>query len=474
MSLLSHGLARLATSNTTALVSGPESAKFLNGLLTLKLLPSVSKHNQTTISGLDLEAIEQSKRIQIFPDQIQHSNWGLLHEDEYSEGNEDRLGIRRDGRYGMMLSSKGRVISDLFLYPSPFLPAEESSRISSYLLEFNTDSARFNKSLMILKMHKLRAQINIERVSGIQSWIYFNKQNKFQDYLIDLKDKYFNNRISSSPEFALQLASQLIHDDVLFKADHYDEIRENLKGFAIDDRCPNFGLRFIFGNKLSTLSLKSLFSDKFMSQFEPSASISVLPRSSKVIDLQRITEGIVQASDYASNSRESLPFENNIDYMNGINFEKGCYTGQELTIRTYSSGVIRKRVMPVQFYILGQEKLQDTVQYIPDDAVNSLLSGVNDLEIQRNNTSTITSDASTDFANPFGVHAKAPTLAIGNIIRVESNIGLASVKVSEIDMNHGNDKNNRFTVSSKSRPQINGRVGCKVYLPEWWPEENDE
>jgi folate-binding protein YgfZ len=49
--------------------------------------------------------------------------------------------------------------------------------------------------------------------------------------------------------------------------------------------------------------------------------------------------------------RESaLPMENNIDLAGGIDFRKGCYVGQELTIRTKHTGVVRKRVLPVQLY----------------------------------------------------------------------------------------------------------------------------
>lgn len=45
---------------------------------------------------------------------------------------------------------------------------------------------------------------------------------------------------------------------------------------------------------------------------------------------------------------KALPMESNIDYMNGLDFHKGCYLGQELTVRTHHTGVIRKRLMPVQ------------------------------------------------------------------------------------------------------------------------------
>jgi hypothetical protein len=40
--------------------------------------------------------------------------------------------------------------------------------------------------------------------------------------------------------------------------------------------------------------------------------------------------------------------EVNIDLAQGIDFKKGCYVGQELTIRTKHTGVVRKRILPVQ------------------------------------------------------------------------------------------------------------------------------
>jgi folate-binding Fe-S cluster repair protein YgfZ len=36
--------------------------------------------------------------------------------------------------------------------------------------------------------------------------------------------------------------------------------------------------------------------------------------------------------------------------MSGIDFTKGCYVGQELTSRTYHTGVIRKRLVPMSLY----------------------------------------------------------------------------------------------------------------------------
>ena len=63
----------------------------------------------------------------------------------------------------------------------------------------------------------------------------------------------------------------------------------------------------------------------------------------------------------------ALPLNSDLDIMGGsglfdclaqtlvltlliVDFRKGCYVGQELTVRTYHTGVIRRRVFPVQIY----------------------------------------------------------------------------------------------------------------------------
>ncbi|KAJ4372609.1 ccr4 associated factor [Didymella sp. IMI 355093] len=63
--------------------------------------------------------------------------------------------------------------------------------------------------------------------------------------------------------------------------------------------------------------------------------------------LQRYKQGIAEGPQEIP--RESaLPMEVNVDLAQGIDFKKGCYVGQELTIRTKHTGVVRKRMLPVQ------------------------------------------------------------------------------------------------------------------------------
>ena len=45
---------------------------------------------------------------------------------------------------------------------------------------------------------------------------------------------------------------------------------------------------------------------------------------------------------------KSFPLECGFDELNAIDYQKGCYVGQELTARTHHRGNIRKRLMPVR------------------------------------------------------------------------------------------------------------------------------
>jgi folate-binding protein YgfZ len=45
---------------------------------------------------------------------------------------------------------------------------------------------------------------------------------------------------------------------------------------------------------------------------------------------------------------KAILLENNIDLLNGVAWDKGCYTGQELTARTRYRGLIKKRLVPVR------------------------------------------------------------------------------------------------------------------------------
>jgi len=45
---------------------------------------------------------------------------------------------------------------------------------------------------------------------------------------------------------------------------------------------------------------------------------------------------------------KSILLEAGFDELNGVDWRKGCYIGQELTARTKYRGLIKKRLMPVE------------------------------------------------------------------------------------------------------------------------------
>ena len=52
---------------------------------------------------------------------------------------------------------------------------------------------------------------------------------------------------------------------------------------------------------------------------------------------------------------DAFPHEADMDQLNGIDFDKGCYVGQEVVSRVEHRGTARKRVVPVTFEDFGPE-----------------------------------------------------------------------------------------------------------------------
>ncbi|KAJ1884784.1 ccr4 associated factor, partial [Kickxella alabastrina] len=80
----------------------------------------------------------------------------------------------------------------------------------------------------------------------------------------------------------------------------------------------------------------------------PTLPASFEERPASEYALRRILKGVPEGcDDFVPDV--SVPLECNMDYMHGVHFSKGCYVGQELTIRTHHRGVVRKRIVPVIF-----------------------------------------------------------------------------------------------------------------------------
>ncbi len=88
--------------------------------------------------------------------------------------------------------------------------------------------------------------------------------------------------------------------------------------------------------------------------------------SLKAYTVRRMLHGVAEGQ-YEIWRETALPQESNIDYMGGIDYRKGCYVGQELTIRTHHTGVVRKRILPCRVYARDEEEPEGLLDGLDDE-----------------------------------------------------------------------------------------------------------
>lgn len=459
MKILQSGLSQLLKSLIS--IRGPDATKFLNGLLTSRLLPHVVKKKQHTISSAEFKHANLESIIDPM------TNYGIMHEDIYDP--DYNIFITREGINSMILNSKGRVVTDCFLYCDPFHNAnsgfEKELQLPGYLLE--VDEVSLNKLMMMLKLHKLSAKVDIRPEKSLTSYYYYNDTVEFDAWLEDIQQKYFR---TVDPVDALQNANSFIQNEVIFKQDFASKIL----GFAIDNRIPNFGFKFVTDIKLNNTAdvIEKVFSPQFIQQFE-----TPLISESNVID-RRFQNGLFEATD-APSGESLLPFECNLDYTNGLSLDKGCYVGQELTIRTYNNGIIRKRIYPVQFFTIDDNTVKTIKQAQDDDDVEVIFpstslvdqvpsSSLSKLEMTPLIEENVKEDEAPQTApSPFGSSSKPVRKrksSSGKVLAVKGDVGLCLLTMADVS------KSPFFKVEIPSFEHGKKQVGARVIVPDWWPE----
>lgn len=416
-------LAGLSTlSKSFIQVKGPDASKFLNGLITTRLLPNVVKKKQHTISANENRHLELANVVNLL------ENWGLMHEDIYDPDN--HIFVRRDGLYLMFLNSKGRVVNDCYIYAYPFHTCSSDlsklyDEAPNYLIE--VDPKYSTLLLALLKIHKLNAKVKIES-SESYSLYYYNDAPEFVDWLDTIQEKYMS---TIDPTSALKASNLFIKNQELILL----SLAKHVTGFAVDNRIPGFGVKIVTDAKVDPLSV---FSDKFKSAFD------VKEVSEAKITGRRFINGLFEIGD-APLGTTMLPFEANLDFVNGLSLEKGCYVGQELTIRTFNGGVIRKRVIPVTFS--------------GPDNVGQILKDVDPSSIDIARVQPV-KDAKEAAPSPFGSSGKHVRRGkLGKILSIDGDRGFMIATVSDVE------KDNAFKF------EVNGQtVYVEAQIPEWWPE----
>ncbi|XP_042224777.1 putative transferase CAF17 homolog, mitochondrial [Homarus americanus] len=204
--------------------------------------------------------------------------------------------------YAMLLNTQGRVLFDTIVYRKDQ---------KNFLVECDAD--KVTQLVRHLRMYRVRRKIEIDSIDNdYHVWCIFNPNLDFKDITqVDMESLYLNPRAES--EALLELKDKV---DVIVTR---------------DPRMKYLGHRLIIP---CNRTIKDIVPDIFYSE----AKFKTLRYRLGV------GEGMTELP-----STKCLPLEANCDYLHGVSFHKGCYIGQELTARTFHTGLVRKRYMPLIF-----------------------------------------------------------------------------------------------------------------------------
>ncbi|KDR83811.1 hypothetical protein GALMADRAFT_236209 [Galerina marginata CBS 339.88] len=158
--------------------------------------------------------------------------------------------------------------------------------------------------------------------------------------------------------------------------------------------------------------------------------------------LHRILHGVPEGiSDVPP--MHAFPMDSNLDVMGGLDFRKGCYVGQELTVRTYHTGVIRKRIIPVTIY-----------KPTPDQGIELLGSSLPNLDIK-----PLSANAERQGPRPRGS---------GKLLSNQKGVGLALLRLEHIAAVQNGDLKLELEVPDEKDLST---WSVSPWWPDWWPCE---
>ena len=182
----------------------------------------------------------------------------------------------------------------------------------SYLIECEKKSTA--EIIKLLNFYKLRSKVD-----------FFDLTEKYVDVVISL-EKF--TEINSSSLSKGSTASY--RDDPV-----YIDPRNDKLGAKIISKLENIHLA------IKKLNLKIAEKEKY---YNKSFQLGI-PQ----IDLNKLKDKI-------------FGIENNLDELNGIDFKKGCYVGQENTSRIKLRNKLRRRILPIE-KVSGQISANDIIKY---------------------------------------------------------------------------------------------------------------
>ncbi|OBZ76304.1 putative transferase CAF17, mitochondrial [Grifola frondosa] len=164
--------------------------------------------------------------------------------------------------------------------------------------------------------------------------------------------------------------------------------------------------------------------------------------------LNGVPEGVIDIQP-----THAFPMDSNLDIMGGLDFRKGCYVGQELTVRTYHTGIIRKRILPVLLHS-QYEKSPFKPEFSPTAPSNIPAH----LDIRAQLIRTQNDD--TPRPRPRGT---------GKLLSSTQGVGLALLRLEHVDAVEKGEAKFEVDVGDEKTP-----LGLTHWWPNWWPMSAQE
>lgn len=350
---------------------------------------------------------------------------GSITSNIYERSRTDYIGPRETPFYSAFLNAKGRVLHDVFMYP-----------IST-------------------AVQKLTHKFGAGNWGPGQSWL-IEADEYYAPKLVDHIKKYrlsakFDVRLMEEGEAAIWS----IWDDGAKGGN-----KETVNGpshhiSCLDERAPGFGKRVIV----------PYFMGEPMS-LGPEDPDSRIPETTEEnYKIRRYLHGIAEGQKEMLRD-SAFPQACNLDIMGALDYHKGCYVGQERTIRTHHKGVVRRRILPLMLYPHGGPQPQ-TLEYKGEGPE---MEAAKKIKAEAEIKSTAASPAA----------GKGPTP--GKWLDGVGNLGLGEVLVGamtpalvhgDVGTHSGYQKDNEFQimidagtplgVSSRGSPAY-----VKAFMPQWW------
>lgn len=182
--------------------------------------------------------------------------------------------------------------------------------------------------------------------------------------------------------------------------------------------------------------------------------------------LQGIPEGPLEILP-----NQSLPLEASLDYAGGVDFRKGCYVGQELTARTHHTGVVRKRVVPVSLYSLGEAPQPPKALAYDEANAEQHLQPESGADVR-----SVPAAASSSSAASEAPARPARGRSAGKYLSGIGNVGLALLRLEQVARwtepgTEGAADTDGLLIRTKVGEED---VGMRPWIPSWWPKAESE